>query len=269
MFITLQFVSHLIPRSEELIIQANDEEFEGCSCTGTSQCSTADCTCIAFSYGANYSETGLLNVDPSPATGIMNMQKPIIECSENCFCVDTCKNSIVAKGNELEFVVMPTDLKGRGLCCKTFIQKGSYVGEYLGEVYSKHDIIGILDNSGAKPNFTISLIEHFGSNTCQIFIDASRFGNTTRFINHSCEPNLIGMVIRSGSLLPRLALFALKDIPAQTELTFNYGDGSGEFTKNKCFCMSKLCSGYLPKNFWKIIALYDRRLIIEINEVLV
>lgn len=52
-------------------------------------------------------------------------------------------------------------------------------------------------------------------------IDAARKGNFGRFINHSCDPNCETQkwMVR-GEL--SIGLFAIKDIPANSELTFDY-----------------------------------------------
>lgn len=53
------------------------------------------------------------------------------------------------------------------------------------------------------------------------YLDASRKGSISRFINHSCEPNCTVEVWTVGRRL-RVGIFSLKDIPAGTELTFDY-----------------------------------------------
>ncbi|KAK3247236.1 hypothetical protein CYMTET_43264 [Cymbomonas tetramitiformis] len=66
-------------------------------------------------------------------------------------------------------------------------------------------------------------------------LDAARAGNASRFVNHEPdEPNLfVQMVATPGApngagsdpRSPRIALFAMREIPAMTELTFDYGAG--------------------------------------------
>ena len=59
-------------------------------------------------------------------------------------------------------------------------------------------------------------------------VDGEFFSGPTRFINHSCEPNLRSFA-RVGDHADKhihdLALFAIEDIPAGVELTFDYVDG--------------------------------------------
>ena len=52
-------------------------------------------------------------------------------------------------------------------------------------------------------------------------IDGYRYGNEGRFVNHSCEPNC-EMQKWSVNGMYRIALFALRDIEAHQELTYDY-----------------------------------------------
>ena len=81
-------------------------------------------------------------------------------------------------------------------------------------------------------------------------IDAGPKGNLSRYMNHSCDPNcktemwMVNCDVRVG-------LFAINDIPAGAELTFNYNFDCLSNEKTVCRCGSKNCSGYLgkrPKN---------------------
>lgn len=78
----------------------------------------------------------------------------------------------------------------------------------------------------------------------------------TRFINHSCDPNM-RIFARVGDHADKnlhdLALFAIRDIPRGEELTFDYvdgvedGDDDAQNTENmtRCLCGSKNCRKYL------------------------
>ena len=55
-------------------------------------------------------------------------------------------------------------------------------------------------------------------------------GNVARFINHSCAGNLVIQPVFThgcNGLLYRIALFASDTIPANTELTYDYGYAEG------------------------------------------
>lgn len=83
-------------------------------------------------------------------------------------------------------------------------------------------------------------------------IDGEFKSGPTRFINHSCDPNLrIFAVVTEHAErhLHRLCFFAIEDIQPGTELTFDYTDGVSEqrVTKGltKCLCGAKGCRGSL------------------------
>ena len=52
-------------------------------------------------------------------------------------------------------------------------------------------------------------------------IDARKYGNISRFINHLCEPNLVPVKVfveHQDLRFPRICLFSSKDIAAYEEL---------------------------------------------------
>lgn len=75
-------------------------------------------------------------------------------------------------------------------------------------------------------------------------IDAGPKGNVARFMNHSCQPNCETQkwTVNGNT---RVGLFALEDLPEQTELTFNYNLESIGKEKKVCKCGAPLCSGYI------------------------
>ena len=92
-------------------------------------------------------------------------------------------------------------------------------------------------------------------------------GNIGRYINHSCDPNLIMVPVRVSSMVPHLALFARKKIKEGEELCFDYGDmdrktsekcssltdfvgreavSKSGIIRTTCLCRSANCVGVLP-----------------------
>eukprot|EP01018_Ginkgo_biloba_P031179 Gb_27925 [translate_table: standard] len=77
-------------------------------------------------------------------------------------------------------------------------------------------------------------------------IDAGTYGNVSRFINHSCDPNLFVQCVLSDHhdiRLARIALFAADNIPPLQELTYDYGYAldsvvgeDGEIKQMPCYC---------------------------------
>jgi len=87
-------------------------------------------------------------------------------------------------------------------------------------------------------------------------------GNAARFVNHSCDPNLLPLAVRTGSPIPRIGFFAARPIAAGEELCISYGctrsgdeagggshgqGGGGEADgRRPCFCGAVTCCGVLP-----------------------
>ena len=94
-------------------------------------------------------------------------------------------------------------------------------------------------------------------------IDSKDMGGPTRFINHSCDPNCAIYTVSNNHAdtnLYDVAFFTTEDIPAGTELTFDYKDDDDRLKitdamanemerKNgerpiKCLCGAAECRGY-------------------------
>ncbi|RWS27365.1 histone-lysine N-methyltransferase SETDB1-like protein [Leptotrombidium deliense] len=89
----------------------------------------------------------------------------------------------------------------------------------------------------------VSLAKYLGEDV--YLIDAKMRGNIGRFLNHSCDPNCKIQSIFIDNHDPRfpvLGFFAIKQIAAFTELTWNYSYLSlPESKKHRCECGSKTC----------------------------
>lgn len=127
--------------------------------------------------------------------------------------------------------------------------------EYSGELLSDDAARRRARNSNpANHNYILTMREHFGTKSLTTYVDATYFGNVGRFINHSCQPNLYIQPVRVENAIPRVAMFALSDIPADTELSYDYSGGvnlaldSGErsMTRKACLCGSSHCKLVLP-----------------------
>ena len=62
-------------------------------------------------------------------------------------------------------------------------------------------------------------------------MDAKNQGSLARLINHSCDPNLFIQPVCVGHTdfrFPRLCLFAMDNIPAGVELTWDYAMNNSE-----------------------------------------
>lgn len=74
-------------------------------------------------------------------------------------------------------------------------------------------------------------------------IDATFYGNKSRYINHSCEPNLKSETITVDNKT-HIIFIANRLIEKHEELTFDY-QFEYESEKIECFCGTAVCKGRL------------------------
>lgn len=167
----------------------------------------------------------------------------------------SCSNRLTQKGphTHLEiFCHSEIPNKGYGVKATTNIRRGEFICEYVGEVidkmeakrryaYYKHEQMNDrereIDTGNSSSNFYIFHLNEFAgesskrndelqiektSSGFEMFVDAMKFGNISRYINHSCDPNCTVLPVRVNSIYPRLAIFAKRDIAVGEELAYDY-----------------------------------------------
>jgi len=212
------------------------EDFNSCSkkmCSCNDMCQTQNCECVGYN---NYDNLGKL----------VSSNACIYECNDLCKCT-SCNNRIVQLGPQNGLRIFHCN-KGYGLCTDFAIQKGQFVCEYAGEII---DLTEAHKRSNSdSENYIFVINEHFSGQIVTTVIDATIIGNIGRYINHSCQPNCMIIPVRVDSLIPRLAIFAIKDIQQDEEITYHYGGEKSHTESNlsevKCLCESFSCNGYLP-----------------------
>jgi hypothetical protein len=163
------------------------------------------------------------------------------ECVEHlCPAGVSCRNRRFQQHLYSEVYPVKTENRGWGLCAGEFLPKGTFVMQYIGEIYS-------IDS-----DYGISKLKEYKNKTCTYLmeiskkevIDPTTKGNCARFINHSCEPNC---ETQKWHVLGEICvgIFTLRDIHEGEELTFNYGFNILKTTFQKCLCGTPSCKGYL------------------------
>ena len=106
---------------------------------------------------------------------------------------------------------------GYGVRSERSLKKGEWVGEYTGIVRAR-------EKKRDSQNFYCFEYDTGEYERAKWLIDAEKAGNYTRYINHSqTAPNLEPMQIYLEGLT-HLILVAKTDIPAGTELLYDYGE---------------------------------------------
>uniref|UniRef100_A0A250Y8C2 Histone-lysine N-methyltransferase, H3 lysine-36 specific n=3 Tax=Castor canadensis TaxID=51338 RepID=A0A250Y8C2_CASCN len=171
----------------------------------------------------------------------------LYECHPTvCPAGGRCQNQCFSKRQYPEVEIFRTLQRGWGLRTKTDIKKGEFVNEYVGE---------LIDEEECRARIRYAQ-EHDITNFYMLTLDKDRIidagpkGNFARFMNHCCQPNCETQKW-SVNGDTRVGLFALSDIKAGTELTFNYNLECLGNGKTVCKCGAPNCSGFLgvrPKN---------------------
>ncbi|XP_025236828.1 histone-lysine N-methyltransferase ASH1L isoform X1 [Theropithecus gelada] len=164
------------------------------------------------------------------------------ECSPNtCPCGEQCCNQRIQRHEWVQCLErFRAEEKGWGIRTKEPLKAGQFIIEYLGEVVSEQEF----------RNRMIEQYHNHSDHYCLnldsgMVIDSYRMGNEARFINHSCDPNC-EMQKWSVNGVYRIGLYALKDMPAGTELTYDYNFHSFNVEKQQlCKCGFEKCRGII------------------------
>jgi histone-lysine N-methyltransferase SUV39H len=174
----------------------------------------------------------------------------IIECSDKCSCGLNCFNRVTQQPRKIKLCLFKTIDRGYGIKSGELIKKGTFVLEYTGE------LLGNIEAGKRKMTRYLFDLNMDRLESGFYTIDAYHYGNLARFINHSCDPNCIIFYVHDCQQDPktqRLCIFAIDDIPKDTEITIdycpqpsiptsdraNYSQGS----QIECHCDSKNCRG--------------------------
>lgn len=216
-------------------------------CTCTALCIGDGCSCTSRCDA--YDSSGCLKDEFLAVRG-----PAVYECSHVCACGEECRNRRSQGGPSAGLKLAPAGSKGVGVFTERDMPRGTFVCEYIGEVIRLNTAtVRLKQLSMSDMCYIVVLREHLSSGTVlHTCIDASRYGNIARFINHSCVSNLTMIAVRTHSVLPRLCLFSSRPITAEEELAFSYFGNS--CTSNilalgdkPCACGSgSKCMGFLP-----------------------
>lgn len=113
-----------------------------------------------------------------------------------------------------------------------------YVGEMIRQQVAEHR-----EKSYLKLGIGSSYLFRIDENTV---IDATKKGGIARFINHCCDPSCTAKIIKVEGK-KRIVIYALRDIDANEELTYDYKfeRESNDTERIPCLCGAATCKGYL------------------------
>ncbi|KAI0541277.1 histone-lysine N-methyltransferase [Xylaria digitata] len=217
----------------------------------------------AYAYHSNGAKAGHLR------SKMLTSRNPIYECHESCICSPDCPNRVVERGRKVPLQIFRTENRGWGVRCTVDIKKGQFVDKYIGEIITAEEAARRRARShiAQRKDIYLFALDKFSNPDSfderlrgpPLEVDGEFVSGPTRFINHSCDPNL-RIFARVGDHADKhihdLAFFAARDIPRGEELTFDYVDGVDDSEMDaldpekqkdmaRCLCGSKKCRGYL------------------------
>ncbi|XP_060193167.1 histone-lysine N-methyltransferase SUVR5 isoform X2 [Lycium barbarum] len=179
----------------------------------------------------------------------------VYECNQWCSCSKSCQNRVLQSGVRVKLEIYKTETKGWAVRAREAILRGTFVCEYVGEVLDEQEANKRRNRYGTEGcGYFLEIDAHVNDMSRLIegqspyVIDATNYGNVSRYINHSCSPNLVNYQVLVESMdhqVAHIGFYASRDILAGEELTYNYrykllpGEGY------PCLCGSSNCKGRL------------------------
>ncbi|MDM4766893.1 SET domain-containing protein-lysine N-methyltransferase [Pelomonas sp. SE-A7] len=145
-----------------------------------------------------------------------------------------------AKNSSRRIQVRQSGVHGRGVYAALDIEAGDRIIEYTGELIDWPEALRRHPHDPKQPDHTFYFHIEGGN-----VIDALHGGNSSRWINHSCDPNCEAEETPEG----RVFIKALRDILPGEELFYDYGLVIDERYTPKlkkqfaCHCGSPVCRG--------------------------
>jgi SET domain-containing protein len=140
--------------------------------------------------------------------------------------------------------VRESPIAGHGVFAARRIRRGTRIIEYVGERISSAEADERYDDDAMTKHHTVLFAVDD-----DLVIDAAVGGNDARFINHGCAPNCEA-VNEDG----RIFIEAIADIPAGTELVYDYSLTRDEPWDDRwaslyaCHCGAAGCRGTILKS---------------------
>ncbi|XP_058081322.1 histone-lysine N-methyltransferase SUVR5 isoform X2 [Magnolia sinica] len=233
----------------------------GCACTDAA-CHAEKCDHV-YLFDNDYEDA--TDIDGKPMQGrfpydekgliVLEKGYLVYECNSLCNCDRSCRNRVLQNGVRVKLEVFKTENKGWAVRAGEPISRGTFVCEYIGEVLSDQEANRRgerYENKGCSYLFHMDapVDDMSGLNEGMVpyVIDATRYGNVSRFINHSCSPNLISYQVLVESMdcqLAHIGLYASRDIAVGEELAYYYCYKLRPEGGCPCLCGASNCRGCL------------------------
>ena len=181
---------------------------------------------------------------------VLSDTDPVFICNRTCPCNPECSNKLTNPG--VKFDISRVDTKGWCLISSRQLPRHQYIGDYTGLIITSA-AARTRHSSQSHANYILTLREQSTSGCLVTHIDATTHGNELRFMNHSCDPNVMVVLVRDNEVYPRATCWTTRGVGAGEELCFSYtnsvtsGGEREQFLGNvPCLCESEKCRRFLP-----------------------
>ncbi|KAF9531346.1 hypothetical protein CPB83DRAFT_848886 [Crepidotus variabilis] len=182
----------------------------------------------------------------------------VVECNQSCKCYQSgkCRNRVAQQPRVIPIDIFKTsDHRGWGARSFVDVDKGKILALYTGQIMSRKKARNLRHRS-----YVYDLDDPEVKILHSYSVDSRCCGNWTRFLNHSCIPNLsISLFVHDvppACGMPFIAFVANQHIPAGTEFTIEYDPCAsadyheGKHTgvkgkKRNCLCGCEGCRGFV------------------------
>uniref|UniRef100_A0A914Y5C7 Histone-lysine N-methyltransferase n=1 Tax=Panagrolaimus superbus TaxID=310955 RepID=A0A914Y5C7_9BILA len=206
------------------------------------------CSCVACGKKSEDNPCPCIKAAATSNGFIRSLKKTqfVMECNKSCDCSEKCLGKVFGRGRTTALILFRTHWCGWGIRTLVDIPRSKFVDEYVGRIKLHHECRNIKD-----PTYLFDIDSDDGETV--FVVDATEEGNASRFINHSCDPNLEVVLVKglhNHKDFARVTFFSVREIQAGEELTFNYFKHKLDLslvdkTTPKCYCGYELCRKYL------------------------
>ncbi|KZT24356.1 SET domain-containing protein [Neolentinus lepideus HHB14362 ss-1] len=210
-------ISSLVAHPEDFLVSC-DCKF----CTDAANCECQEALDVDHDRMFAYTPEGLFTFRIPPGF-------EVIECNMNCKCQKhgRCINRVAQKPRDTPIDIFKTEDRGWGARATVDLPKGKVLGIYTGRVIHREELENLVPGHKSY-TFNLDAREYpEDEDPAQKYtVDAYARGNWTRFINHSCSPNVQVYPVVYDTIpeqnIPYLAFVTIVDIPAYNELLLDY-----------------------------------------------
>jgi hypothetical protein len=160
---------------------------------------------------------------------VVKTHQQIYECNAECHCVQSgrCTQKVATAKSEVKLEIFRKVTGDWGIRTKEEIPAKRFVMRFTGQLMTRDHVMRKYDNDTDRISDNVHLISldqpHLIPDLVH-YVDGSEMSNLCRYVNHSCDPNLMSRSVFSGNYnayIPRVAFYANRKIAAGEELTID------------------------------------------------